>query len=255
MLTADNLSAIDGIRHGFFTRNGGVSQGELASLNCGYSGGDKLDVVATNRARAMEQLGVSPDSLCVVKQVHGKTVHVAREPNPGPSTIEADAMVTDQPGLALGVLSADCMPVLAIDPDRGVIGAAHAGWPGALVGVIGAMIDAMVELGGRADRMVAAIGACIATPSYIVGPDMQAKFEGQDPAGLDLFTPIQGSDRLLFDLKAYGLSRLARAGVANAIALPEDTHADEALFFSARRSRNRGEERFGLLLSAIALKG
>ena len=255
MLTADNLASVAGIRHGFFTRNGGVSQGALASLNCGYSGGDETDIVARNRALAMEKLGVSPSSLCVVKQVHGKVVHVARAPNPGQSTIEADALVTDQPGLTLGVLSADCMPVLAVDPDQGVIGAAHAGWPGALSGVIGAMVDAMVVLGGRADRIVAAIGACIARPSYIVGPDMQEKFKKQDPAGLELFMPIPGSDRLLFDLKAYGLSRLSRAGVVNAIALPDDTHDDEAQFFSARRSRNRGEDRFGLLLSAIAIKG
>lgn len=254
MLVADNLAGIDRIHHGFFTREGGVSQGMLASLNCGYSGGDDQDVVAANRAIAMEKMGVSPRSLCTVKQVHGKAVHLATEANPGPSTVEADALVTDRPNLTLGVLSADCMPVLAVDPEQGVIGAAHAGWPGALQGVIGAMIEAMVALGAKTERIVAAIGACIAEPSYIVGPDMQAKFEQQDEAGLKFFTPMPDSDRLLFDLRAYGLDRLARAGVAEAIALPNDTHADETRLFSARRSRNRGEERFGLLLSAIALK-
>ncbi len=253
MLTADNLAAIHHVRHGFFTREGGVSEGALASLNCGYSGGDAPSVVAENRKCAMEKLGVPPDSLCMVKQVHGKAVHIANEPCPGQPTIEADAVVTDRPGLTLGVLSADCMPVLAVDPRKGVIGAAHAGWPGALQGVIGSLIEAMVDLGADPAWTVAAIGPCIAKTSYMVGPDMRAKFLAQDPEGLPLFTPIPGSDRLLFDLKAYGLSRLRRAGVTRVMALPHDTHADEARLFSARRSRNRGEERFGLLLSAIAL--
>ena len=255
MLTADNLAAVDGLAHGFLTREGGVSRGVLASLNCGYSGGDDEDVVAENRGIAMERMGITRGSLCTVKQVHGKAVHVARAPNPGPSTTEADAIVTDQPGLAIGVLSADCAPVLAVDSVAGVIGAAHAGWRGALMGVIEAMIQAMTNLGAKPDRISAAIGACIAKPSYEVGPDMLAAFERDDPAAIRLFQPIMGGDKSLFDLKAYGLERLARAGVENRIALPDDTHADEARFFSARRSRNRGEERFGLLLSAIALKG
>lgn len=254
MLIADNLAAIDGLRHGFFTRNGGVSEGQLASLNCGYSGGDEPEVVATNRERAMKVMGVAPGDLCMVKQVHGKAVHLAREPSLGPSTIEADALVTDRPGLVIGVLSADCAPVLAVDPAARVIGAAHAGWRGAVSGVIEAMILAMVDLGARSDRIAVAIGACIAKASYEVGPDMRQAVERDDPAGLAFFTPIAGSDRLLFDLKAYGLDRLARSGIRNRLVLPNDTLADEERFFSARRSRNRGEERFGLLLSAIALE-
>lgn len=254
MLTANNLAAIDGLHHGFFTREGGVSQGKLASLNCGFSGGDEPNVVATNRELAMKVMGVAPGDLCTVKQVHGTAVHVAQNPSPGPSTIEADALVTDQPGLAIGVLSADCAPVLAVDPIKGVIGAAHAGWRGALAGVIEAMVERMVDLGAQADRIAAAIGACIAKPSYEVGPDMLAAFERDDPGGVAFFTPIAGGDRLLFDLKAYGLERLARGGVLNCLALPDDTLTDETRFFSARRSRNRGEQRFGLLLSAIALK-
>ncbi len=253
MLTAHNLAAIESVRHGFFTREGGVSSGILASLNCGYSGGDTEDNVAANRALAMEKMGVSPASLCMVKQVHGKAVHVARKPESGPSAIEADALVTDRPGLAIGVLSADCMPVLAADPASGVIGAAHAGWRGALAGVIEAMVEAMVDLGARPERIAAAIGACIDRPSYEVGPDMCADVERDDPDALPFFEPIKGSDRFLFDFKAFGLQRLARAGVINRMALPDDTRADEHRFFSARRSRSRGEERFGLLLSAIAL--
>jgi YfiH family protein len=253
MLTAANLAAIQEVRHGFFTRQGGVSEGALASLNCGYSGGDAPEAVAANRARAMARIGVRPLDLCTVKQVHGKAVHVAGAPDPGPSSVEADALVTDRPGLAIGVLSADCAPVLAVDPEAGVIGAAHAGWRGALAGVIEAMVEAMTGLGARPHRITAAIGACIARPSYEVGPDMLAAFERHDPKGTAWFTPLAGGDRLLFDLKAYGLERLARAGVPNPVALQHDTLADEARFFSARRSRNRGEQRFGLLLSAIAL--
>lgn len=253
MLTANNLAAISKVCHGFFTREGGVSQGPLASLNCGFSAGDDPEAVATNRARAMKLMGVAPGDLCTVKQVHGTAVHVAHEPSPGASTLEADALVTDRPGLAIGVLSADCAPVLAVDPVAGVVGAAHAGWRGALAGVIEAMIDAMVDLGAERKRIAAATGACIAKSSYEVGPDMQGAFERDDPNGAIFFTPVADSDRLLFDLKAYCLMRLARANIRELMALPDDTLTDEARFFSARRSRNRGEERFGLLLSAIAI--
>jgi YfiH family protein len=203
----------------------------------------------------MKQMGIAPRNLCMVKQVHGTAVHIATAPSSGPSATEADALVCDRPGLAIGVLSADCAPVLAVDPEAGVVGAAHAGWRGALAGVIEAMIQGMVDLGARPSRIAAAIGPCIAKTSYEVGPDMRAAFERDDLKGVALFEPIAGGDRYLFDLKTYSLLRLARADVTNHMALPEDTLTDEARFFSARRSRNRGEERFGLLLSAIALKG
>ena len=192
--------------------------------------------------------------LTTVKQVHGTAVHHVTEPRIGRSTIEADALVTDRPGIALGVLSADCAPLLLADPEAGVIGAAHAGWRGALAGVADSLVQAMVDRGATPERLIAAVGACIAKPSYEVGPDMVAAFEKGDPRGLPLFEPVPGSDRLHFDLKAYALIRLARLGIDKAVALPDDTFADEQRFFSARRSRNRGEERFGLLLSAIALK-
>lgn len=254
MLTAANLDAIDGVRHGFFTREGGVSQGVNASLNCGFSSGDDERLVLANRSIAMDRLGVSAGWLTTVKQVHGTVVHRVAAPAPGPSTIEADALVTDRPGIALGVLSADCAPLLLADNEAGVIGAAHAGWRGALAGVADRLVEAMIEMGADAGRMVAAIGPCIAKPAYEVGPDMRAAFEKADPEGLAFFEPMADSDRHHFDLKAYMLSRLERQGIENAVALPEDTLTDETRFFSARRSRNRGEERFGLLLSAIALK-
>jgi polyphenol oxidase len=253
MLTADNLGTLGRLRHGFFTREGGVSEGEFASLNCGYSSGDDARRVEANRARAMERLGMMPGSLCTVRQVHGTRVVVARQPQPARPTIQADALVADRPGITLGVLCADCAPVLLADADAGVIGAAHAGWRGALAGVIEATVDAMVERGALRERIVAAIGPCIAQASYEVGPELRTQFTEQEPGSAALFEPVPGSDRLRFDLKAYLLRRLAAAGIEQRMALPDDTHADEVLFFSARRSRQRGADRFGLLLSAIAL--
>ncbi len=254
MLKAANLDAVETIRHGFFTRKQGVSQGVNGFLNCGFSSDDDERLVMANRAIAMDHLGMQAGALTTVKQVHGTAVRQVTEPMPGPSAVEADALLTDRPGIALGVLSADCAPVLLADPDAGIIGAAHAGWRGALSGVVDRLVEAMVERGARGDRLTAAVGPCIAKPSYEVGPDMHAEFEKADTEGLALFEPDQAGDRYHFNLKAYVLSRLARLGIENALALSDDTFADEDRFFSARRSRNRGEQRFGLLLSAIALK-
>lgn len=253
ILTADNLDAAKSLRHGFFGREGGVSDGVYASLNCGYSGDDDPKRVHANRSIAMDRLGLPAGCLTTVKQVHGVDVYRVTEPAPGRSSIEADALVTDRPGVALGVLSADCAPVLLADPAAGVIGAAHAGWRGALAGVVDSLVRSMRDLGADASRMIGAVGPCIAKPSYEVGPDMRAAFEKVDPGGLALFDPVAGSDRYHFDLKAYVLKRLARLGLENTEAVAEDTHSDERRFFSARRSRNRGEPGFGLLLSAIAL--
>jgi polyphenol oxidase len=253
MLTAPSLGALARVRHGFFTRTGGVSEGAFASLNCGYSSGDDVRRVEANRARALERLGMAPESLCTVRQVHGTKVVVAHEPQPRRPTLQADALVADRPGITLGVLSADCAPVLLADVDAGVIGAAHAGWRGAFAGVIEATVEAMAERGAVRERTVAVIGPCIAQASYEVGPELLTRFTEEDPGSAALFRPVRSSDRLLFDLKAYVLRRLAAAGVEQRTALPHDTHADEARFFSARRSRQGGADRFGLLLSAIAL--
>jgi hypothetical protein len=253
MLTAASLGTLGRLRHGFFTREGGVSEGEFASLNCGYSSGDDVKRVEANRARALARLGVAPGTLCTVRQIHGTRVVLARQPQPGRPSVQADALVTDRPGITLGVLCADCAPVLLADVDAGVIGAAHAGWRGALAGVIQATVEAMVERGALRERTVAAIGPCIAQASYEVGPELLTQCTEEDSSSAALFEPVPGSDRLLFDLKGYVLRRLAGAGIEQRMALPDDTHADEARFFSARRSRQRGADRFGLLLSAIAL--
>jgi YfiH family protein len=253
MLSAGDLGALDRVRHGFFTRAGGVSEGEFASLNCGYSSGDAIARVEANRERALQRLGMAPASLCTVRQVHGAEVVVARAPQPRRPSVAADALVTDRPGVTLGVLCADCAPVLLADAAAGVIGAAHAGWRGALAGVIEATVEAMVECGAVRARTVGAIGPCIAQASYEVGPELLMQFTTGDPTSADLFAAVAGSDRLLFDLKRYVLRRLARAGIERRTALPDDTHADAARFFSARRTRQAGGDRFGLLLSAIAL--
>jgi purine-nucleoside/S-methyl-5'-thioadenosine phosphorylase / adenosine deaminase len=251
MIEASNLAALENLRHGFFTREGGVSEGVFASLNCGFSSGDDRALVAENRARALRRLDLPADRLCTVRQVHSARVVVAGEA--AHQTVEADALVTDRPGIALGVVCADCAPVLIADREAGVIGCAHAGWRGALAGVIEATVDAMSKLGARREAMRAAIGPCIAQASYEVGPDMLAAFMAADPDSKPLFAPVAGSDRLLFDLKGYVLRRLAAAGIDDRTAMPDDTLADEARFFSARRTRRQGGERFGLLLSAIAL--
>jgi YfiH family protein len=254
MIEAANLSALDRVRHGFFTRAGGVSQGPYDSLNCGWSTGDDPGAVGRNRALALERLGLATDSLCTARQVHGAEVLVVRAPQPGPPQSVADAVVTDRPGITLGVLCADCAPVLLADPVAGVIGAAHAGWRGALSGVIEATVAVMVELGADHARLRAAVGPCIGFASYEVGPELLERFARKDPGCEHLFDAMPRSDRLRFDLKGFALRRLEQARVADRTALPHDSWADETRFFSARRSRQRGEERFGLLLSTIALE-
>ena len=253
LVRAPALARLPAIRHGFFTRQGGVSGGPFEALNCGFSGGDEPAHVERNRALALAALGLDPKSLATARQVHGAEVVVAREPRPGRPERAADALVTDRPGVSLGVLSADCAPVLFADPAAGVIGAAHAGWRGARSGVLEATIAAMVRLGAQAERVTACVGPCIAQASYEVGPEMQAQFLRQEPASERHFQPVPDSDRLLFDLEGYALARLARAGVVAREGLGEDTRTQPERFFSSRRSRLAGEERFGLLISVIAL--
>lgn len=253
MIHAGNLAALEGMRHAFFDRDGGVSEGAFASLNCGYSSGDDPERVTENRARALRRLDLAPEGLCTACQVHGAEVLVVREAESGRPRAAADALVSDRAGLTLGVLSADCAPVLLADPAARVIGAAHAGWRGALSGVIEAAVRAMVQLGGRPERMSAAVGPCIGKASYEVGPELHDQFITEDPRSATLFEPVTRSDRLLLDLKGYALLRLARSGVEDCTALADDTFADEARFFSARRTRLNGGDRFGLLLSAIAI--
>lgn len=258
MLTLGPLNRLDGVRHGFFSREGGVSQGPYASLNCGLGSGDPIDNVLTNRARAAQAIDVEPDALLTCYQIHSATVITVDAPWPRDTRPKADAMVTRQPGVALGILTADCAPVLLADASARVVGAAHAGWRGALTGVVGATVAAMVKLGADPARIIAGIGPCIAQRSYEVGPEFPAPFLAADPASETLFAPCaaatsRGETKYLFDLRGFVASELRKAGVSQAYDLPHDTCREER-FFSYRRTCHRGEKDYGRGLSAIALE-
>lgn len=246
ILTADALSDI---RHGFFTRRGGASSGVFAGLNCGAGSTDQTEIVAINRARVAQAMQVPPDSLVGVHQIHSADVVTVTGPG---AQGRADAMVCNRPGLALGVLTADCMPVLFHDPQAGVIGAAHAGWRGALAGVLEATLDAMEGLGAQRANIAAVIGPCISQRAYEVGPELLDAFTAEDAGHAWFFANGQG-DRYLFDLPGFGLRRLRDAGIGHAEWTRHCTYSDPALFYSYRRSVHAGEADYGRLISAITL--
>jgi YfiH family protein len=245
--------ALQSVRHGFFTRRGGVSAGGFAALNCSLSGKDDADAVRTNRARAMDAIGMAPGALFGLFQVHGTEVAVLDgHAWPEDARPQADAIVTRRPGTAIGVVTADCAPVLFADAEAGVIGAAHAGWRGAVAGVLEATIAAMERLGARRARIAAAIGPCIRQPSYEVGPDLRDALLARDAGDARFLAPGAREDRWQFDLARYCAARLAAAGLAPEV-LPADTLPDEARFFSHRRNTLAGGGPIGHQLSAIAL--
>jgi YfiH family protein len=252
VITHDLLAA-PGIRHGFFTREGGVSEGLFASLNCGFGSGDDARRVAENRSRAAAKLMVAPSRLVTCYQIHGATAIAVQTPWPRESAPRADGMVTTVPGIALGVLAADCAPVLLADAQAGVIGACHAGWRGALAGVVESTVEEMLRRGARLEGIAAVVGPCIGRLSYEVGPEFPAPFLAADPADADLFKPAPRLDHLMFDLAGYILRRLRRLGIGAAAATGGDTMAEEPRFFSYRRGCLRGERDYGRLISAIAL--
>ncbi len=231
-------------RHGFFTRRGGVSSGAYATLNCGLRGDDAAESVAENRARAAHAIGAAPEALRSLRQVHGAAVVQAATWDSLP---EADAMVTRTPGIALGIITADCAPVLFQDAQAGVIGAAHAGWKGAVLGVLEATIAAMERLGAERARITAVVGPCIAQASYEVRADLRDAVA--DPR---FFAPGRDTAHFQFDLAGYCAARLAAAGVAGA-KLGVDTLGDDTRFFSHRRRTLAGGGPLGHQLSAIML--
>jgi YfiH family protein len=253
MITLSVLNDEPRIRHAFFTREGGVSGGIYASLNCGFGSGDDPACVTRNRAAASARLGITAEGLVSCHQVHGTEIVTVERPWHRERNPRADGMVTAVPGIALGVLAADCAPVLFADPEAGVVGAAHGGWRGALAGVMEATVAAMEALGARAGHLRAGIGPCIAQPSYEVGPDFAARFAAEDPASDAFFRPAPRAGHFLFDLPGYIAQRLTRRGVAAVERTPHDTAAEEALFFSYRRACRRGERDYGRGLAAIAL--
>jgi YfiH family protein len=249
VLHAPNLSSTPAIAHGFFGRTGGVSRGIYASLNCGPGSGDDAGDVAQNRRRAREALGAG--ALNTLHQIHSPTalnVGAAWEAAP-----QADAMVTRTRGIALGILSADCAPILFADAQAKVIGAAHAGWKGALSGVVEASVAAMEALGADRSRIAAAIGPCISQANYEVGDEFRARFLAADAATARFFTAGARAAHHQFDLESYVAQRLTRAGVDNVSRLSACTYAREADFFSFRRATHRGENDYGRELSAIVL--
>jgi YfiH family protein len=253
MITLDALSGDTAIRHGFFTRRGGLSGGVFASLNCGFGSGDDPQKVARNRATAMRRLGLAEDQLVTCRQVHCATVVTVTAPWRREDSPSADGMVTTQPGLALGVLAADCAPVLFADREAGVVGAAHGGWRGALGGVAEATVAAMVALGARADRIHAGIGPCIAQESYEVGPEFPNRFAESGPDSGSFFVPAARLGHFRFDLGGYIAHRLARLGLGAIERAPHDTVAHPDNFFSYRRACLTGERDYGRALAAIAL--
>ncbi len=255
VLRAAALSEIAGVRHAFFTRNGGVSTGQYASLNVGYTNGDDPASVAENRRRAMAALGFGKDALRVLRQVHGTAVVDAGKGWPATDPPRADAMVADRPGPVLGILSADCVPVLLADTDAGVIGAAHSGWRGTLAGVVEATVEAMVARGAVRDRIHAAIGPAIGPDTYEVGPEFPGLFAEQNSGTGRFFRPAERTGHYLFDLVGCVAARLGGCGIAVIDPLSADTCGDAARFFSYRRAWNNGEAKYGSGLSAIALIG
>jgi polyphenol oxidase len=239
--------------HGFFTRRGGVSSGPFASLNCALSGKDARDNVLENRARAARAIDADPARLVGIHQVHGADVtHVTEPWTPGNGP-RADAMVTDRRGIALGIVTGDCAPVLFADPHAGVVGAAHAGWRGALAGVLEATLAAMQAYGASTERITAAVGPCIAQASYEVGADLHAAVLARNPDDASFFAPGRRELHWQFDLPGYCAARLAAVGLAAIEVLAADTLTDEARFFSHRRRTLAGGGLIGHQISVIAL--
>ena len=253
MLQATSLATLARIRHAFFTRSGGVSQGVYASLNGGVGSNDAPDKIAENRARMAAALGVKADRLLTPYQIHSPNVVVADEPWTRENRPRADAIVTRVPRLAIGVSTADCGPLLFADSEAGVIGAAHAGWRGALAGVIEATIVAMERLGASRDRMTAALGPTIRQPNYEVGPEFVERFLAADPGNARFFEPSQRAGHAMFDLTGYIAECVQRAGIIQFEDLGLCTCAEPERFFSYRRTTLRGEPDYGRHINAIAL--
>ena len=251
----DALDA-DGFQHGFYTRLGGASGGVYAGLNCGYGSDDNPDSVSVNRARAASRLGVDRDHLVTLYQVHSADVVTVTDPWEGHNGPHADGMVTQQRGLALGILTADCAPVLFQDRAAGVIGAAHAGWKGAIGGVCEATVKAMVDLGADSDAIHAIVGPTISQENYQVGPEFRTTFLEEDARHARFFVPSPDQDRpdhWQFDLVAYVLNRLTRCELGHVGSMNLCTYAQPEMFFSYRRGVHRGEPDYGRNLSAIVM--
>ena len=254
VLQVPALAGLTGIRHAFFTRAGGVSGGVYATLNAGVGSNDAPENVAANRARMAAALGVAPERLLTCYQVHSAEVVVADAPWEPQARPRADAIVTQLPGLAIGASTADCAPVLFADPVGRIIGAAHAGWRGALAGVTDATIAAMERLGATRERIVAGLGPMIRQANYETGSDLRDRFIAAYPANERFFLPAARDGHFTFDLAGYLAARLAAAGIEQIADIGACTYADAERFFSYRRMTHRGEPDYGRHVNAIVLE-
>lgn len=255
MIRSPLLTNLPGVAHGFFTREGGVSEGIYASLNIGLGSRDERDRVLANRGRVEAALGVAPGRLAMPYQIHSPEVAVVDAPWAPGEGPKADAVVTARPGLAVGVATADCGPILFADPEAGVVGAAHAGWQGAFHGVIEATVAVMEGLGASRAGITAVLGPTISVEAYEVGPEFVERFVTREAGWGRFFRPSGRAGHAMFDLPAFIALRLGEAGVGTAGDLALCTYHQEERFFSYRRTTHRGEPDYGRLVSAIALVG
>lgn len=254
ILLGSALRNLDSVGHAFFTRTGGVSTGVYSSLNCSHGSRDERDAIIENRRRAMARLGLPAHVLVTCRQVHGvKIINLNGKMDPVRS-VEADGLVTNQRGIALGVLTADCAPIILADVNAGVIGSIHAGWRGALAGVIEAGIKSMVGLGADIASIKASIGPCIGPSSYEVGSEFARRFVKESRRVEIFFKPALRPGHYFFDLSGYVKMRLAACGLRGIDRCPEDTYLDADRFFSFRRSQHAGQADYGRVLSAVVLR-
>jgi polyphenol oxidase len=252
-IQSERLSQAPHIRHGFFTRQGGVSGGVYASLNCGLGSGDERAHVLENRERVARHLGTVGTQLLTSYQIHSANAVIVDGPWAPDAQPRADALVTRTRGLALGTLAADCTPILFADPEASVIAAAHAGWKGALAGIVEATVVAMEHLGARRERIHAALGPCIGQAAYEVGPEFEARFLAKDPGHTRYFMRKSPAGRPHFDLPGFVESRLVAAGLGHVENGTRCTYADPERFFSYRRMTHTGEADYGRQISALLL--
>jgi len=252
-ILSSDLSALQGVRHAYFTRAGGVSNGVYATLNGGIGSDDEAARVQENRGRMADWMGVERSHLVSLWQHHSADVVVVDKPWLQTARPKADAMVTNQPGIALAIGTADCGPVLFADPQARIVGGAHAGWKGAFTGVLEATVAAMEHLGARRERIVACLGPMISARAYEVGPEFIARFTAAEPGNARYFTPSNKAGHGMFDLPAYISARLVNAGVGRALDLSICTYGNEDRLFSYRRMTHRGERDYGRQMSVIAL--
>lgn len=253
MMKANNLEALEGVNHGFFTRRNGHSDGLYDSLNCGLGSNDDRDAVLKNRMSCATALGVNADRLLTVHQEHTADVITASEVWTPETAPVADGLVTNEPGLAIAVLAADCTPVLFACAEAGVIGAAHAGWKGAISGIVETTVDAMTQLGAKRDQIIAAVGPCIGPKSYEVGPEFYDRFLSDRSHNARYFQPSDKAGHVYFDIGGFVLDKVIASGVKTSERLKADTYSEDDKFYSYRRSCHRNESDYGRQLSGIAL--